>query len=239
MALVKYRSGDCKLEDLRRQFADLDSELIVIQKSYSDLKREHGKKCSNALKDAVSSLLQVVTYVNKSDKSLIYWYEKGPGMKRALRCVGIDKRTAAMVEKKSKKITGEAAKVESQFNRSGQVFSDGLKAVQNLNTRVTHYSLSSIGDARQQAVTMYDEVNGNAQSVEVELKKSKTDCEKFQGEIDAIPDQISGVESSRRTAQQSSSSSSDVKTLSSFSNNSWPIWLTSNSLPQEVLLLLR
>lgn len=42
----------------------------------------------------------VVTYVNKSDKSLIYWYEKGSGMKRALRCVGIDKRTAAMVEKK-------------------------------------------------------------------------------------------------------------------------------------------
>lgn len=114
MALVKYGSADSQLEDLQRQFATLDSELVIIQKSYADLKREHGTKCSNSLKDAVSSLLQVVTYVNKSDKSLIYWYEKGPGMKRALRCVGIDKRTAAMVEKKSTKITGKAAK----WNRS-------------------------------------------------------------------------------------------------------------------------
>lgn len=213
MALVKYGSADSQLEDLQRQFATLDSELVIIQKSYADLKREHGTKCSNSLKDAVSSLLQVVTYVNKSDKSLIYWYEKGPGMKRALRCVGIDKRTAAMVEKKSTKITGKAAKVEAQFNRSGQAFSDGLKAVQSLNTRVTEYSLSSIGDARQQAVTMYDEVDGNAQSVEAELTKSKTDYEKVQEEIDAIPGQISGVELSRRTAQESSSSSSNVKTL--------------------------
>lgn len=222
MALVKYRSADCGLEDLQSQFSDLDSELVVIKKCCSDLKKEHGSKCSNALKDAVSSLLQVVNYVNKSDKSLIYWFEKGPGMKRALRCEGIDKRTAAMVEKKSRKITGEAAKVESQFNRSGQVFSDGLKAAQNLNTRVTEYSLSSIGDARQQAATMYDEADGNAQSVQVKLTKSKTDCEKIREDINAIPQQISGVESSRRTAQQSSSSSSDVKALSNFPNSSRP-----------------
>lgn len=221
MALVKYRS-DCKLEDLQRQFSDLDSELFAIQKSYSDLTKEHGSKCSKALKDAVSSLLQIVNYVSKSDKSLIYWYEKGPGMKRALRYVGIDKRTAVVVEKKSRKITGEAAKVESQFNRSGQVFSDGLKAVQNLNTRVTEYSLNSIGDARQQAATMYDEADGNAQSIQVKLAKSKTDCEKIQEEINAIPQQTSGVESSRRAAQQSSSSSSNVKTLSSFPNSSRP-----------------
>lgn len=216
MALVKYSSADSQLEELQRQFAILDSELIAIQKSYFNLKNEHGTKCSNALKDALSSLLQVVNYVNKSDKSLIYWYEKGPGMKRALRCVGIDKRTAAIVEKKSREITGKAAKVESQFNRSSQVFSDGLKAVQNLNIRVTEYSLGSIGDARQQAVTMYDEVDGNARSVEDELAKSKTDYQKAQDEIDAIPDKISGVELSRRVAQQSSTSSSNVKTPSNF-----------------------
>lgn len=85
--------------------------------------------------------------------------------------------------------------------------------MQSLNTRVTEYSLSSIGDAWQQAVTMYDEVDGNAQSVEAELTKSKTDYEKVQEEIDAIPGQISGVELSRRAAQESSSSSSNVKTL--------------------------
>ncbi len=51
--------------------------------------------------------------------------------------MGIDKRTAAMVERKNTKITGKAAKVESQFNRSGQVFSNGLKEVQNLNTTIT------------------------------------------------------------------------------------------------------
>lgn len=216
MALVRYGSTNFQLDELQRQFATLDRELIVIRKRYSDLKKEHGKKCSNALKDAVSSLLLVITYVDKSDKSLIYWYEKGSGMKRALRCVGIDKRTAAMVEKKNTKITGKAAEVESQFNRSGQVFSDGLKAVQNLNTTITEYSLNSIGDARQQAVTMYDEVDMNSQSVEVELKKSKINYEKVQEEIDGVPEEISGVEFSRRIAQQSSSSSSDVQTLSSF-----------------------
>lgn len=102
--------------------------------------------------------------------------------------MGIDKRTAAMVERKNTKITGKAAKVESQFNRSGQVFSNGLKEVQNLNTTITEFSLSSIGDARQQAVTMYDEVDVNAQFVEVELTKSKKDYEKAQEAIDGVPE---------------------------------------------------
>lgn len=212
MALITYHSADSRLEDLHRQFAALDRELCIIQKCYSKLKQEHGRKCSKALTDAISSLTQVVNYVNKSDKSLVYWYERGSNMKLALRCVGIDKRTSTMVEKKTTKIAGKAAMVETQFNRSGEIFSDGLKAAQNLNTRVTHYSLSSIGDARHQAVKMYDEIDGNAQSVEISLRKSQTDCVTIQKEIDDIPGQISVVKSSRSTAQKYSNSSSDVQT---------------------------
>lgn len=52
------------------------------------------------------------------------------------------------------------------------------------------------------------------------INRSKTDCGKIQEEIGAISNEISGVESNRRTAQQSSSSVSDVKRLSSFPNNS-------------------
>ena len=52
----------------------------------------------------MAGLLQVVTYVNNSDKALVYWFERGSTVKLALRCVGIDKRTAAIFKKKTIKL---------------------------------------------------------------------------------------------------------------------------------------
>jgi hypothetical protein len=56
---------------------------------------------------------------------------------------------------------------------------DGLKAVQNLNTRMTQYSLSSVGDAEKQATDLHGEYDGNLKSVELRLEMSKENVSQF------------------------------------------------------------
>lgn len=211
MQSIVLTPTDSRLSDLQRDFASLGCELVDIQSTYHSLRKEHGRQCSEALTEALSSLLRVVKYVNKTDKALIYWLQKGDTLKLALRCVGIDKRTDAIVERKTEAIKGQVAQAETKFNQSGEVVMDGLKAVQNLNTRVTRYSLSSVGNAEEQAQDLCQEFASNVNSVELSLEQSKTECITIQGEIDDIPSQIDGVQSQRQAAQGASDSSATVE----------------------------
>lgn len=210
MAPVTFQSDDPVLTILHTQFASLESELRVIQNNYQSLCQVHGRKCSAALSEATAGLLSVIKYVNKADKALLYWYEKGNTMKKALRCVGIDKRTDSIVERKTKKIKQETAKTEKQFNRTGEVFFNGLKAVQTLDTQVNQYSISRVGLARSEASEAFNQADGDAKCAESSLKKAQVEQTKVRAEVDGISAQISGVEHQRETAQNASAGTGTV-----------------------------
>ena len=175
MALVKYDSDGSVLENLRSQFASLDSELSFLQNNYQKLRQAHGKKCSTALSEATTSLLCIIKYVSKADKTLIFWHAEGTALKMALRLVGMDTRTDSIAKKKLQKIKVKTATTEVQFTRTGEVFMDGLKAIQSLGTQISQYSISSLGSARAQTSKAHKQADIDAQLAELSVQKAKVE----------------------------------------------------------------
>jgi predicted nucleic acid-binding Zn-ribbon protein len=219
MSLTVFDPTDFRLGDLKRQFISLERELADIQAEYTTLKIQHGQKCTKSLKDSLSSLLDVVKYVNKADKALIYWVEKGGALKLALRCIGVDKRTEAIARRKTKNIHNQVTRVENLFSQTSGVFMDSLKAVQDLNVTVTQYSLSTLGDAQRQANILSDDLDSSVQAIQMKLEKTCLERTSIQEEIDIIPSQISGVESQRSNAQNASDSNAVVSIFDPSNNH--------------------
>lgn len=203
-------TDDPVLKALRTQFANLDTELNLIQCNYQSLRQLNERKCSAALSEATANLLAIVKYVNKADKALVYWYEKGSTIKSGLRFIGVDKRTDSIILKKTKKIKAKTAMTEAQFDRTSEVFMDGLKAVQTLNTRVNQYSISEVASARLKASEAQCQADVDAKLAELSLEKAKIEQTTIKSEFDDIPSQISGVEVQREIAQDNSGRSGAV-----------------------------
>lgn len=213
MALVTYCGDAPVLENLLSQFASLDSEFNLIQISHQRFCQIHQTKCSIALSEATTSLLDIVRYVSKADKALIYWYEKGTAMKTALRLVGMDKRTGSIIEKRSKKIKTKTATTEAQFTRTSEVFMDGLKTVQTLDKQINLYSISRLGSARAQASGAHNQADMDAKLAELSLEKSKVEQSTVQSELKDISSQINSVGTQRQTAQAMSDTTGAVSEL--------------------------
>jgi len=104
MSLVPYiGSSDPKLTSLAFRLRDLESDLSSIKISQQAIGREHSQKCSESLNESLISLTHLIEAVEKTDRTLIYWVEKGKPVKLILRCVGVDKRTTNIVAKKDGK----------------------------------------------------------------------------------------------------------------------------------------
>jgi len=194
MSVVKKRTDldDPVLGDLLFRVRDLERKLVGLRDQYCSLREQNHKRCSESLNDALASFHQLIKFVCKTDNTLVYWYERSDGMKSALRLLGMDKRTCTLVAKKTAKIKKEVGKVEVRFRDTSEVFMDGLKAVQILNTQVTSYSVSSIGDVQgdaSEALNGYDtqmswvqstigEKNLEATALETQLSTVRTDITK-------------------------------------------------------------
>lgn len=213
MALVKCGGDDSILENLRSQFSSLDSELSLLQDNYQKLRQAHGKKCSTALSEAASSLLCIIKYVSKADKTLIYWHAEGSTLKTALRLVGMNKRTDSIAEKRLQKIKEKTAITEAQFTRTSEVFMDGLKAIQTLDTEISQYSISSLGSARAQTSKAHEQADIDAKLAELSIQKAKIDKGTAQSELDDIPSQIDSVGAQRGRAQEMSNLTGAVSDL--------------------------
>jgi hypothetical protein len=210
MVLNLPTPNDSRLSALQCQFTLLGNELDDIQSRYANIKEDHGKKCAQSLKESLISLLTVIDYVKKSDKTLVFWVEKGH-LRRSLRIVGIDKRTQTIVKKQTKKVKLQVQTVERQFSRSSEAFMDGLRAVQDLQTDVTSYSITSLGEARSRATSFGNELDESVNQMQRKLEKSHLEVRSAQEEVDVIPSRIRGVESERKMAQQASNSSGNVR----------------------------
>ena len=201
MALVTYSSNDPVLVNLLLKFADLESELSLIQDEYQKLQQAQTQRCSTALSNATTSLLDVIQYVNEADRALIYWYEKGTTVKMALRLVGMDKRTKSIVAKKTQKMKTKTATTEAQFIQTTGVFRDGLKAVQTLDSRVNHYSISKLCSARAQASEAHNQVDSDAKCAELSLQRVRAKQKTVESELGDIPGRMHGARAQRQSAQ--------------------------------------
>jgi hypothetical protein len=162
------------------------------------------------LQESLLSLIQLADYVYKTDKALVYWVEKGKPVKLLLRCIGVDKRTDALVARKTTKVKKEVGRVEEKFKKTSTVFGDGLKAVQGLNTRVTEYSISSIGTVHDNVNGALEEFDNEAKQVQATIDEKDKEYRATNIEITEVSEGISTADINRKTAEQASENASDV-----------------------------
>ncbi|KAF4624276.1 hypothetical protein G7Y89_g13894 [Cudoniella acicularis] len=202
MALVSWSSIDSRLASLQRQSTLLENELTEIRTSYHDLRRQHENECAEALMEALSNLVKVVKYVNRVDRALIFWVERGGVLKTALRYIGIDKRTGTIVQKKTAIIKYKVSEVEGSFEKSHQAFKNGLTAVQNLDITLTRYSHTSVGRAQSEVCAFSAELEGTIKRVDIEIRTLKAKSAGVESEAAGIPGRISDVNSQCRAAEE-------------------------------------
>jgi hypothetical protein len=159
---------------------------------------------------ALSSLVKVIKYVNRTDRALIFWVEKKSGLKTALRCIGIDRRTEVIILKKTTIIKARVSEVEASFDRSNQAFKSGLSAVQGLDMKLTQYSLTSIGHAQREITSFSRELDQKINQVNRTITKLKAESQDVEAEASEVPSRISAVYSQRQEAQEASNAAGRV-----------------------------
>lgn len=210
MALVSWTSIDSRLAALQQECTSLENELSRIQMNYNSLRREHEQKCAEALMQALSSLVKVVKYVNRTDKALIFWVEKKDAVKVALQWIGIDRRTQTIVRQKTVAIKARVSEVETRFNMSSQAFKNSLSVVQSMNTELTQYSLTSIGHAQKEIASFSRELDGKIVQVNRAITQLKVQSQDVEAEASMMPSRISAVNTQWQEAQEASTAAGRV-----------------------------
>jgi hypothetical protein len=215
MALVyhsaSHEAPDPRVLFLAHQVQQLDFTFATIQSDYDTLREEHTKRCSAAVREALSALVKLVERVAKTDHRLVYWYEKRGSVKLMLRCVGVDKRTNAIVDTGTSMMKRDVKRVENKFVSTSGVFGEGLEAVQDLNTRVTSYSLKDLCPVQSGSAGIMSSFASELENVKTGLESKTTRRTVVEREIGDVSDNIEKTKTKSTNAMLASDTCSDVR----------------------------
>ena len=202
MAVVRSsQATDPKTAHLAVQVHALEASLITLKDEYTLLRATTERNCSQSLNESLTSFIHLIKFVKKTDKTLVYWVEKGSGVKTALRCIGVDKRTETIVKKKTIRIQKEVHTVERKFKDTSKVFMGELKAVQILNTKVTNYSISSVGNAQYEASEALDMYDDQVSRVQFQIDSRNAECQVLEAQVSGIHKDMSNTQAAVKGAE--------------------------------------
>ena len=184
-ALIRrYGTGNTGLTALQTQTADLQSQLDNLKSEAEALRCDYQTKCSRSLETAINSLLKVCDTVCKSDKQIVFWYEKGKVLTLMLRPLGINKKTSRIVQKKTSRLKTQVSTVESKFSATSLLCKESLAEVQALNRRVNEFSQTSIGGAQNLLEVTLETFDDKKASVEYTIREKEIECRRISNNID-------------------------------------------------------
>ena len=208
---------DPEVTELAKKLLALHLTLSQLKSEHNRLRQEHSRKCSASLSQALSALLKLVNRVAKTDRKLVYWYEKGDGLTTMLRCVGMDKRTSTIVGKRTNLLRKDVSKVERQFKTTSSVVGDGLEAVEQLNTQVTVYSLEQLGEVQSGSVDLKGTYTTRLEDLERDMSSTKARCETVEKSIESTSTTIDSTSARQRQAAKIGDNCSTVSLPSNMS----------------------
>ena len=203
MMLVRYSGPDePSLVLLQAKILDLQSQLKQMKKEAKTLRIDYELKCSTSLKSALSSLLTLSDTVCRADKQIVFWYENGKALKVILKPLGVNKKTSAIVERKTAKLRTQVAVVEGQFASTSLICKESLGEVQALNRRVNEYSRTSIGSAQDKVTEVMETFDEKKKRIEIEISEKEFDVYRVNANIDETNQGITRTQAARERAQE-------------------------------------
>ena len=173
-------SNNKDLPNLRSRLAALEKEHESKQQEYKLLHKLHGKKCVTSMRDSLKSLLEVIVFVRKADKDLIEWHYRSPSLKTALRMVGLDRSTHAVIEKKTHKLQDKVQHVERKIDKTSLVVDNGLKEAKRMKSGFLEFSTGNVEKASQEALSTRDTYEHMYDQVDTLMKQQNAEHENAQ-----------------------------------------------------------
>lgn len=211
MSLVLYSPyEEPSLTLLKEQINNLRVQLLQLKRETEILNSDYQRECSTSLADALKGLLYLSESVYKADKQVVFWYEKGKVLRIVLKPLGVNKKTSAIIQRKTTKLKTQATYVEAQFASTSQVCQEALKDVQTLNRRVNDYSKTGIGSAQENASTTMKSFEEEKKLVDVKLKEKEVECARVNANILDTDEGVARTRAATDKAEQASDKASTV-----------------------------
>jgi hypothetical protein len=144
---------------------ELSKQLTALQIQHENLHASNARHYHLLVEESIQGLFDVIRYVKKADKSLVEWHSRSPGLKRALRFFGIDRRTTTVVEKKTQKLKAKVSVVESNFDSAEHAVTTGLHATEKLKTEFVRFSQHSVDPVSKQMQEAHGDLNDNHEQI--------------------------------------------------------------------------
>lgn len=149
-------SNDTDLRTLRIHMTRLEKEYESKQQEYKRQHTLHGNRCAASLQGSMKSLFEVIVYVRKADKDLVDWHYRSDLLKSALRTIGLDRRTHAVIEKKTQKLHDKVQRAEDKFDKTGLVFDSGLQEAKRMKSGFLEFSTGNVEKVSQEVMSTRD-----------------------------------------------------------------------------------
>ena len=190
------------LPSLRIHLAALEKEHETRQQEYKLVHKHHGKICVTSMRDSVKSLLEVIVFVRKADKNLIDWHHRSPNLKTALRIVGLDRSTHAVIEKKTHKLQDKVQHVERKMDKTSLVFDNGLKEAKRMKSGFLAFSTGDVEKASQKALSTRDAYEHVYDQVDTLVKQQNAEHENAQSIAEDMTEMLEAKKQSQGNAEQ-------------------------------------
>ena len=165
---------DEPFQSLYRRFKSLEIELNTLQTEYQKVSTHHGQQLMLSLGVSMTSLFEVISYVNKADKALVEWHYRSKHLKGALRLVGLDRRTHILIEKKNQKLKKKVSAVEQRCSEASGNLGSGVEATSRLRQEFVTFSVNTVGKVSQEAVQTRDVYDKDRKHVQTKIKEIET-----------------------------------------------------------------
>ncbi|MCJ1248896.1 hypothetical protein MMC30_006117 [Trapelia coarctata] len=174
-----------------------------MQQEYKRLYTYHGNKCAASLQGSIKSLFEVVVFVRKADKKLVDWHYRSDRLKTALRLVGLDRRTHAVIEEKTQKLQDKVQRVEKKFDQTGVVFDGGLQEAKRMRSGFLEFSTGNVEKVSEEVLSTRDAYGQEYERVDILAKQQGAEHKNAQSKAENLTKSLEETKQSHDNAEWS------------------------------------
>lgn len=175
--------NDEPFQSLYRRFKFLEIELNTMQTEYQKVSTYYGQQRMLSLGVSMTSLFEVISCVNKADKALVEWHYRSKHLKRALRLVGLDRRTHVLIEKKNQKLKKKVSAVEQRCSEASDNLGIGVEATSRLRQEFVTFSVNTVGKVSKEAIQTRDVYDKDRKHVQTKITVQEIETEDVKAQV--------------------------------------------------------
>jgi hypothetical protein len=201
MSSLSEMSAKPTLQGLRDRHSELQKRLTQMQMQHETIHALHTQQYLSSIRESMRSLFEVISHVRAADKTLVDWHHRSDKLKLALRFVGLDRRTASVVEKKTDKLKARVLVVENKFDSANHLVATGLRATENLKTEFAHFSDNSLDPIAKETIMARKHLDTSHETIEYQIGQQRAEQSTTEGRMRETSQSLARTKLDRQNAE--------------------------------------